>query len=125
MTTTTIETPTTGNETPPIIGSPVVVNPPAQNVIVVPPRILDASDKRKDWALWIITGGGMSMTLYALWALYLVQSNVKYVYYLGVAAMINIFVLFGAIAGLLVRRTVNISKNGLIMEDHDNNDKQG
>lgn len=115
---------------------PNVTTAPAAVVTVVPPQPalpqvvsisksnLDSVERRKDWALWIITGGGMAMTLYAVWALYLIQHDARHVYYLGIAAMINIFVLFGAIAGLLVRRTVNISKNGLIMEDHDNNDKQ-
>lgn len=118
-----METVTTTQTTPSETVAPVVavVNQQPPHIISVSGKTLDSADRRRDWALWIITGGGISMTLYAIAVLYIVQATQKYAYYLGLSAMVNIFVLFGAIAGLLVKRTVNVSRNGLIMEDHDNN----
>jgi hypothetical protein len=120
---------TTTETTPPNIEATaaplvaVVPVAPAPQILSISKSSLDSADRRRDWALWIITLGGMAMTGYALLVLYIVQSHANYAYYLGVLSMVNIFVLFGAIAGLLVKRNINITKNGVIVEDHDN-DKQ-
>ena len=84
----------------------VVVQPPGQ--VNIPKSTIDSSDRRRDWALYVLTGGGMAMTLYAAAALYIVQHYAHYAYWLGMAAMANILVLFTGIAGLLVKRTLSI-----------------
>jgi hypothetical protein len=117
-----MSTVTTTETTPPDIMPnvipPIVATPP--QILSISKSSLDSADRRRDWALWIITGGGIAMTVYALLVLYLVQNYAHYAYWLGMAAMVNIFVLFGAIAGLLVKRNINITRNGVIVEDHDN-----
>ena len=117
MTTVTTETKTES----PGVTSPVVaaVVAPPQQVTVVPPRTLDASDQRKSWALFFLAGGGLTMTAYAGVVLWLVGDVARYAYYLGMFAMLNIFVIFTGMLGLLVKRTLNISKTGIVVEDHE------
>lgn len=118
MTTTVTETKTEtpGVNTPPVVAA--VVTAP-QQVTVIPPRTLDASDQRKSWALFFLAGGGLAMTLYAGVVLWLVGDTARYAYYLGMAAMLNIFMIFTGMLGLLVKRTLNVSKSGIIVEDHE------
>lgn len=118
-----VETTTTtvDNSSKPVVA---VVAPPTQQVTIVPKGTQDASDRRKTWALWILLGGGLVMSLYATYALYLVQSVAHYAFYLGLAAMGNIFMIFSGLAGLLVKRSLNIGKSGIVLEDHDLGDKQ-
>lgn len=86
--------------------------------LAVPEHSLEREESRQDLAIWMVLGGGMSMTAYALCVMWVIQDYAHYVFWLGMAAMANIFVLFGAIAGLLVKRTINISKTGIIYEDY-------
>lgn len=79
--------------------------------------MLASAELRRNWALWIITGGGMAMSVYAAVALFLIKED-SYIFYLALAAMVNIFVLFGGIASLLVKRTLSITKSGVSMQDH-------
>lgn len=77
------------------------------------------ADRRRDWALVILAGGGMTMTLYSIAVLYMSQSEVKYVFYLGVLAMLQIFVVFTGLLGLLVKRNLTISRAGITVSDFD------
>ena len=113
-TTTTTETVVTPSApTAPVV--PIVVSAPP--LTQVPSRTIDGAEKRRDLALYVMTGGGMAMTIYALLVLYLVRYSVSHSYWLGVFAMVNILILFTGIASLLVRRSINISKSGVIIND--------
>lgn len=113
MTTTTTETKTD------TLAAPVAVVVPPQQITVVPAKNLDASDLRKTWALLFLAGGGLTMTAYAGVVLWLVGDVARYAYYLGMFAMLNIFIIFTGMLGLLVKRTLNISKTGIVVEDHE------
>lgn len=120
--TTVTETKTSDLPTQPTTPTVAVVQP---SVTVVPPRTLDASDARKWWAMMFLAGGGLTMTVYAGMVLYFVQAEAKFAFYLGMFAMLNIFVIFSGLMGLLVKRTLNVSRTGIVVEDHDSRDQQG
>lgn len=109
----------TTTETTPTSEIPVLVAP--TQTVRVPAGTLASSERRRDLALWFLAGGGVMMTVYAILALYLVTNTPHYVFYLGLASMVNIMVLFTGIAGLLVKRTLNVSRTGVVIEDHEAN----
>lgn len=67
---------------------------------------------RRGWALALLAGGGMAMTLYAIVAMILVRGNATYVLYLGLAADIGVLITLTGFAGLLVKRTIRASGLG-------------
>ena len=67
---------------------------------------------RRGWALALLAGGGMAMTLYAIVAMILVRGNATYVLYLGLAAHIGVLITLTGFAGLLVKRTIRASGLG-------------
>ena len=87
------------------------------------PVIVDArADKRRDWALFFLSGGGMVMTVYAASVLWLVKGIPSYVFYMGLFAHIQILVVFTGILGLLVKRELKISKNEINISDHNDDE---
>lgn len=79
-----------------------------------------ASDRRRTWGLVLLAGGGMAMTGYAAWALWLVRENATYAFYLGLSAMALIGIVLTGFAGLLVKRTIRgeVVGNSIEIEDH-------
>lgn len=75
------------------------------------------ADRRRDWALQLLAGGGMAMTAFAAATLYLVRDKATYAFWLGMAAMGLIGVVLTGFAGLIVRRTVKISRDGIEVAD--------
>jgi len=85
--------------------------------------VVDArADKRRDWALFFLSGGGMVMTMYAAAVLWLVKGLPSYVFYMGVFAHIQIIVVFTGILGLLVKRELKITKGEINISDHADED---
>ena len=81
-----------------------------------------ASDKRRTWGLILLAGGGMSMTIYASFVLWLVRHDATYAFYLGLSAMALIGVVLTGFAGLLVKRTLKASVAGSSFEASDQSD---
>lgn len=75
-------------------------------------RALLTSEGRRAWALMLLAGGGVSMTVYAGAAMFLVQTNPTYIFYLGLASQIQIAIVMTGFAGLLVKRTLRASIAG-------------
>jgi len=94
----------------------------AEPTIVVSAASSARSDRRKDWALIIVAGGGMAMTAYSIATLVMSSGNPKYVFYLGVMAMIQILIIFTGVLGLLVKRSLNVSRSGVSVSDFDPDD---
>ena len=74
-------------------------------------------DKRRNYAVFILLGGGMTMTAFSSVGLFLLQTNALYVFYLSLFAMFNIFIIFTALAGLLVKRSISVSRSGVNLSD--------
>lgn len=80
-----------------------------------------ASDRRRNWGLILLAGGGMAMTAYAAYALWLVKDHADYAFYLGLSAMGLVGIVLTGFAGLLVKRTVRLSKDGFEVTDQGSN----
>ncbi len=81
-----------------------------------------SSDRRRNWGLILLAGGGMAMTVFASVVLYLVRDVATYAFYLGLCAMALIGVVLTGFAGLLVKRTIKGSVVGNEFEVTDQQD---
>ena len=79
-----------------------------------------ASDRRRNWGLIMLAGGGMAMTIYAavaLWMIYQRGGPVDYVFYLGLAALVLVGIVLTGFSALLVKRTFRLGKDGVEYSD--------
>jgi hypothetical protein len=76
-----------------------------------------ASDRRRNWGLALLAGGGMAMTLFAACALWLVRERADYAFWLGLSAMALVGVVLTGFAGLLIKRTIRIGRDGFEVSD--------
>jgi hypothetical protein len=75
------------------------------------------SEGRKDVALLSVIGGGMVMSVYAMYAMWSLQAHPGFIFYLGMAAMVQILIIFTGILGLLVKRNLSVSKDNITIGD--------
>ena len=80
------------------------------------------SERRRNWGLILLAGGGMAMTIFASVVLWLVKDQADYAFYLGLCAMGLIGVVLTGFAGLLVKRTIRGSALGSEFEVTDQGD---
>lgn len=74
---------------------------------------------RRGAALLFLAGGGLSMTGYAGYALWLVRERPDYAFRLGIGALILIAIVLTGFAGLLIKRTIKGSVLGSSFEISD------
>lgn len=88
---------------------------------MTPAAVIDTAkgERRRDWALLFLNGGGIAMTIYAAVCLYLLRETPGFVFYLGMAAMVQILIVFTGILGLLVSRSIKLSRQEISITDHD------
>jgi cation transporter-like permease len=80
------------------------------------------SDRRRNWGLALLAGGGMAMTGFAiavLVILYLRESPLDYVFWLGLTALGLVGVVLTGFSALLVKRTFRVGRDGVEYADHD------
>lgn len=75
------------------------------------------SDRRRDWGLLFLAGGGMAMTAFATWSLWLVRETPSFAFWLGMTAMGMVGIVLTGFAGLIVKRTLRLSRDGLEVAD--------
>ena len=79
-----------------------------------------ASDRRRNWGLILLAGGGMAMTAFAAAALailYIREAPLAFVFYLGLAALALVGIVLTGFSALLVKRTFRIGKDGVEYAD--------
>lgn len=79
-----------------------------------------ASDRRRDWGLILLAGGGMAMTAFAsvvLWMLYIKNGPLGFLFYMGMAALGLVAIVLTGFSGLLVKRTLRVGRDGFASED--------
>ena len=81
-------------------------------------------DGRRAMALLFLAGGGVAMTGYAGWSLWMVRTEPQYAFYLGLAAHVSILVVLTGFAGLLVKRMLKANVAGASFEANDQGDGQ-
>jgi len=75
---------------------------------------------RKNIAIWMMFGGSLTFTLFSGIALWMLASNLTYVFYLALAAHLQILVIMTGFTALLVKRRISVNKNGASIEDSSN-----
>ena len=70
------------------------------------------SDRRRDWGLLFLAGGGIAMTAYAGYALWLVKDRADFAFYLGAGALFLVAIVLTGFAGLIVKRTIRVNGPG-------------
>ena len=75
------------------------------------------SDRRRNWGLFFLAGGGVAMTAYAAYSLWLVRDDRDYAFYLGAGALALIGIVLTGFAGLLVKRTIRVSATSFEVTD--------
>ncbi|MCW3837791.1 hypothetical protein ACFQ1E_17235 [Sphingomonas canadensis] len=74
--------------------------------IATPFRALGNPEGRRGWALMLLAGGGMAMTVMAGFALWLVREVPSYAFQLGLGALVLVGIVLTGFAGLLIKRTI-------------------
>lgn len=75
------------------------------------------TNQRKNIALWMMFGGALVFTLYLFISLWLVQDDLEKVFGLAVLAHIQLFVIMTGYIAIVVKRRININKEGLSIQD--------
>lgn len=75
------------------------------------------TNERKNIALWMMFGGAIIFTVYAVVALWLVAAFPNYVFWLGVIAHIQIFSIMAGYIAQLVKRRITAGKDGVSITD--------
>lgn len=75
------------------------------------------TNERKNIALWMMFGGAMVFTIYLFVTLYLVQDDLNKVFWLAVLGHVQIFTIMTGYIALLVKRRIEVSKDGITIND--------
>lgn len=76
------------------------------------------TNNRKNIALWMMFGGAVVFTGYAVAGLFLISSHAQYVFWLAVIAHMQIFSIMAGYIALLVKRRITAGKEGVSITDH-------
>lgn len=75
------------------------------------------TNERKNIALWVMFGGCIVFTAYAVAGLVLLASTPKYVFWLAVIAHIQIFSIMAGYIAQLVKRRISAGRDGVSITD--------
>lgn len=75
------------------------------------------TNERKNIALWMMFGGAIIFTIYAVVGLWLVASFPNYVFWLAVIAHVQIFSIMAGYIAQLVKRRISAGKDGVSITD--------
>lgn len=78
------------------------------------------TNERKNLAIWMMFGGSLIFTGISGLALWMLASNATYVFYLALAAHLQILVIMTGFTALLVKRRISVNKDGASIEDSTN-----
>ena len=79
-----------------------------------------SSDRRRNWGLILLAGGGMAMTAFAsaaLFILYIRGAPLSFVFYMGLAALVLVGIVLTGFSALLVKRTFRVGRDGVEYTD--------
>lgn len=75
------------------------------------------TNERKNVAIWAMLGGAMVFTVYAVAGLVLLKTSPIYVFYLALAAHVQIFSIMAGFVAQLVKRRLSAGKEGVSIVD--------
>lgn len=82
-------------------------------------EFLKTADGRKAAAFIVMFGGSIVMTVYAVAVLIMVRAHVLQVFWLGIAAHVQLFALLAGFIGFNIRRTISAGKDGVTYDDRE------
>ncbi len=80
---------------------------------------LKTSEGRKAAAFIIMFGGAVIMTAYTVFVLILVRAHVLQVFWLGIAAHVQLFAIIAGFIGFNIRRTIKAGRDGVEYDDRE------
>jgi hypothetical protein len=83
------------------------------------------TNERKNIALWMMFGGALVFTAYAIVGLWLVSSFANYVFWLAVIAHVQIFSIMCGYIAQLVKRRISAGREGVSITDEGLTDSPG
>lgn len=78
-----------------------------------PFRTLFDPEGRRAWAVMLMAGCGVSMSVYAGFSLFLVRRNPNYAFYLGCGALLLIAIVITGFASLITKRDIDVNALGI------------
>ena len=75
------------------------------------------TNERKNLSLWMMFGGALVFTLYAIAGLWMVHTRLDYVFWLAVLAHVQIFSIMAGFIAQLVKRRISAGKEGISITD--------
>ena len=76
-------------------------------------------ESRKAWAFVIMFGGCVVMTAYAVAVLVMVRTELLHVFWLGIAAHVQLFALLAGFIGFNIRRSMKAGRDGVEYDDRE------
>ena len=81
-------------------------------------KLLDLeTNERKNLSLWMMFGGAVVFTIYAVVGLVLVKTQPHFVFWLAISAHIQIFSIMCGYIAQLVKRRITAGKDGVSISD--------
>jgi len=78
---------------------------------------MDPYDRRRDMALLALVGGCVVMTVFVAVLIWMLQAHPGFLFWIAMFAMSIILVSLTALAGLIVKREVSVTKSGVVISD--------
>jgi len=78
---------------------------------------IQSAGGRRAWAFAALVGGAMVFTVFAAFGVWVLRDNPGFAFWLALAAHGQIFVALTSLGGLLVRRSIKATKDGVEYED--------
>lgn len=89
---------------------------------MIPP--LYTADGRRAWAFMAILGGCMVSTVYLFGATWFLRGEPGFLFWLAMAANVQLLIGLTLLGALFVRRTIRIDRNGVEISDQRFNEGQ-
>lgn len=75
------------------------------------------TNERKNLALWMMFGGAIVFTMYAITGLIMVRSVAGFVFWLAIVAHMQVCLLLAGLTAQLVKRRIKISRDSIEIAD--------
>jgi hypothetical protein len=75
------------------------------------------TNERKNISIWMMFGGAVVFTIFAAVGLWLVSANLQFVFWLAIAAHIQLITIMTGFIAQLVKRRVSAGKDGITISD--------
>lgn len=79
--------------------------------------MLTNPESRRSWAFLALVGAAVVFTGFAAYGVYALRNSAGFTFWLALAAHAQVFVVLASLGGLVVKRTVKVTKDGAEYSD--------